>query len=289
MGHECAGAVVAVGARVTHLAVGDRVALVPAVACGECESCLEGHPNVCPRGRFVGSPGVPGAMQDMIAHPARLAFRLPPGMTDVEGALLEPLGVALHAIGLAPVRVADTVAVFGCGPIGLMIVRLARLAGARDVFASEVVAHRRRMAEAWGASLVVDPAASDPVRAIADATSGRGVDVAFEAAGALDTPEQAVEVSKAYGTAVIVGICADDRVPLRATPGRKKALTIKVSRRMGHVYPRTLALVHRGMVDVRALVTHTVPLARGAEAFALLDGYQDGIGKVAIVNGALDQ
>jgi len=132
---------------------------------------------------------------------------------------------------------------------------------------------------------VVDPATSDPVRAIVDATGGRGVDVAFEAAGALDTPEQASRGHEACVTVVIVGICADDRIPLRATPARKKEITIKVSQRIGHVYARTIALVDGRMVDVRSLVTHFIPLAPGGEAFALLDGDQDGVGKVAIVDG----
>lgn len=157
MGHEFAGVIEAVGARVTGLRAGDRVALDPANSCMKCEACLEGHPNVCPTGRFIGSPGFPGALQELVVHPAHLVFPLPDTMSYAEGALLEPLGVALHAVDLGKLRVADTVAVLGCGPIGLKIVQLAKLSGAQDVFVSEVVEHRRRMAEKLGASLAIDP------------------------------------------------------------------------------------------------------------------------------------
>lgn len=285
MGHEFAGVVEAVGARVAGLRAGDRVALDPANTCMECESCLEGHPNVCPTGRFTGSPGYPGGLQELVVHPARLAFPLPEQMSFVEGALLEPLGVALHAVDLGKLRVADTVAVLGCGPIGLQVLQLARLSGAQAVFVTEVVEHRRRMAQSCGASLVLDPTREDPVRAILDATHGRGVDVAFEAAGALQTPELAAEVAKVCGRVVVIGICSEDQMPFRSTPTRKKALTIKVSRRMGHVYRRTLALVGRRMLDVNSLVTHTFPLERGQEGFALLDGYRGDVGKVVITLG----
>lgn len=283
MGHEFAGVVEAVGSQVTDLLPGDRVAVDPANSCSRCESCLAGHPNVCPTGRFSGSPGVPGALQELLVHPARLAFTLPDSMSFIQAALLEPLGVALHAVDLGKIRIADTVAVLGCGPIGLNIVQLARLAGAQDVFVTELVGHRLRLAEKCGASLAIDPRRQDPVRAILDATNGRGVDVAFEVAGALETPEMAAEVAKACGTAVVVGICAQDQMPFRSTPTRKKGLTIKVSRRMGHLYPRTLALVKRQMIDVGSLVTHVFPLERGHEGFELLDGYKGDMGKVVIV------
>ena len=245
---------------------------------------MDGHPHICPNGRFVGSPGVPGAMQELLVHPARLAFKLPENLSYVQGAVLEPLGVGLHAVNLGRIRIGDTVAVLGCGPIGLFIVQLARLAGAQDVFATDVLNHRLQMAEKCGASLGIKPTRYDPVRTILEATQGRGVDVAFEVAGAAETPEQAAEVSKGCGTVVVVGICADDRMPFRATPTRRKGLTIKVSRRMKHIYPRLIALSERRTVNPGALVTHTFPLEMGHEAFRILDRYEDDAGKVVIVN-----
>ncbi len=284
MGHEFAGQVEAAGPQVTAFRPGDRVALDPAIACRACEACLTGHPHVCPNVRFVGSPGVTGAMQELLVHPARLAFKLPEALSYAQGAVLEPLGVGLHAVNLGRIRIGDRVAVLGCGPIGLYIVQLARLAGAQDVLATDILDHRLRLAEKCGATLALNPAREDPVRAILAATQGRGVDVAFEVAGAQETPEQAAEVCTGCGTVVGVGICSEDRMPFRSTPARRKGLTIKISRRMPHLYPRLMALSSRRMVDQGVLITHAFPLERGAEAFELLDRYADEVGKLVILN-----
>lgn len=284
MGHEFAGVVEAVGAHVSNVRPGDRVAVDPAMPCGRCEFCLEGNPNFCPTVRFSGSPGVQGSLQDYVVQPAHTAFPIPDSMTFVQGAVLEPLGVALHSLNLGKVHLADTVAVIGGGPIGLLIAALARLSGAQDVFVSEVVDHRVRMAERLGVSLAINALKQDPVKAIREATNGRGVDVAFEVAGALETAEQAAEVSKPGGVVVVTGICGEDRMDFKAGVTRRKGLTIKVARRMQHVYGRVIPLVHRGMVNVDQLVTHTFPIERGDEAFRINADYLDDVGKVVIVN-----
>jgi L-iditol 2-dehydrogenase len=285
MGHEFAGRVEAVGSAVSELRRGDRVALDPAIACERCEACRHGHQHVCPHGRFVGAPPMPGALCDLLVHPARLAFPLGDRLSAVHGALLEPLGVALHAVDLGGLRIADTVAVLGAGPLGLLIAQLARLGGAREVFVTDVLDYRLDAARRQGVSAALNATRQDPVAAILEATAGRGVDVAFEVAGAADTPEQAAAVTRVLGTVVIVGICADDRMTFRATPSRRKGLTLKVARRMSHVYPRTIALVERGMVQLDTLVSHVVPLANGPAAFRTLADYEDDALKVVVVSG----
>ncbi len=284
MGHEFAGQVAAVGAQVANVKPGDRVAMDPAIPCGHCEFCLEGNPNVCPSVLFSGSPNMPGAMQDLVIRPAHTAIKIPDSMSYVQGANLEPLGVALHGVSLGKIELADTVAIIGCGPIGLMMLQLARLSGAQDVFVSDVLDHRLRMAEHAGASVAVNPRRQDPVKAIMSATDGRGVDVAFEVAGQVETSEQAAEVCKPGGTVVVVGICGEDRMDFRAGVTRRKGLTIKVSRRMKYVYGRTIPLAHRQMVDIDSFVTHTFALEQGAEAFRITADYQDEVGKVVLVN-----
>lgn len=284
MGHEFAGVVEAAGAQVSHVKAGDRVAVDPAVPCGHCEYCLEGNPNVCPSVRFAGSPGVPGAMQDLIVWPASTAFPIPDTMSFAQAAILEPLGVALHAANLGKIKLADRVAVLGCGPIGALLIQLAKRSGAQDVFATEVLPHRLEMARQAGATFEIDASRMDAVKTIMAATRGRGVDVAFEVAGALATPEQAAEVCKPGGTVVIVGICGEDRMDFNAGVTRRKGLTIKVSRRMKHVYARTAALWQRQMVDIDGFVTHTFPMVKGAEAFRILADYRDDVGKVVLTN-----
>jgi L-iditol 2-dehydrogenase len=284
LGHEFAGQVEEVGSQVTNIRVRDRVAVDPAIPCGHCEFCLEGNPNICPSVRFSGLAGFDGCLQELLVRPAHTAVKLPGDMTYAQGAILEPLGVALHAVNLGGLRIADTVAVLGCGPIGLLIAQLARLSGAQDIFATDVLDHRLRMAQKQGVSLAINARRQDPVRAISEATQGRGVDVVFEVAGALETPEQSAEVCKPGGTVVVVGICGDDRTEFRAAVTRRRGLTIKISRRMKHVYARTVPLVQRAMVDIDTMVTHTFPLEQAPEAFRVLADYLDEVGKVVITS-----
>jgi L-iditol 2-dehydrogenase len=284
MGHEFAGVIEAVGSQVSNVRAGDRVAVDPACPCGHCEYCLEGNPNFCTAMRFSGSPGVQGALQELVVWPAHTAFKMPDSMSFAVGATLEPLGVALHAINLGKIRVADTVAVIGGGPIGLMIAELARLSGAQDVYVTDILEHRVRMAERLGFT-AINAKKQDPVKTILNATNGRGVDVALEAAGAIETAEQSAEVAKAGANVVIVGICGADRMDFRAGVTRRKGLTIKVSRRMKHVYNRTIPLVDRHMVDLTSIMTHNYPLEKGDEAFRAAADYEVEAGKVILLNG----
>ena len=143
-------------------ALGDRVALDPSNACMECEPCSGGPPDVCARGRFTGSPGYPGGLQELVVHPARLAFPLPEQMSFVEGAFARTAGSRPARGGSREAPRCGSVAVLGCGPIGLLVLQLARLSGAQAVFVTEIMEHRRRMAESCGASLVLDPPARIP-------------------------------------------------------------------------------------------------------------------------------
>jgi L-iditol 2-dehydrogenase len=267
LGHEFAGTVEAVGPGVEGLREGQPVAVDPAIPCGMCELCVEGHPNICPTVRFAGTPPTDGALRELLTWPARQVIPLPAGMSPAVGAALETLGVCLHALNLGHVRLADRVAVLGAGPIGLLIARLAKLSGAVEVFVTDSNPSRLAAARGMGADATIDISQDDPVAAIRRLTGGRGVDVTFEAAGALETPQQGVDVLRPGGTLVIVGICPDDRIPLTATAPRRKGVTIKLSRRMKHVYPRTIALVEHGLVDLEQIISHRYPLARTAEAF----------------------
>jgi L-iditol 2-dehydrogenase len=267
LGHEFAGTVQAIGPTVEGLREGQSVAVDPAIPCGACELCIEGDPNICPTVRFAGTPPTDGALRELLVWPARQVIPLPAGMSSAVGAALETLGVCLHAINLGHVRLADRVAVLGAGPIGLLIVKLAKLSGAVEVFVTDSNPSRLAAARLMGADASIDVSQDDPVAEIRRLTGGRGVDVTFEAAGALETPQQGVDVLRPGGTLVIVGICPDDRIPLTATAPRRKGLTIKLSRRMKHVYPRTIALVEHGLVDLEQIISHRYPLARTAEAF----------------------
>jgi L-iditol 2-dehydrogenase len=261
LGHEFAGVVQGGGQD------GRRVAVDPARPCGACEQCMEGNRNLCPSVRFAGHGRDDGALREYLVWPTALLHPVPDALSDADAAMLEPLGVALHAHDLGKTRAGGMVAVIGCGPIGLCLVQLARAAGARQVVAVEPLRHRREAAAAMGADVVLDAGAADLTAALSQATSGRGVDVAFEAAGNDAAVGLAVAAARPGGRVVLTGIPAQDTITFPASVARRKGLTIKLSRRMKDTYPRATRLVTGGLVDVSSIVSHTFPLARAEEAF----------------------
>jgi L-iditol 2-dehydrogenase len=287
LGHEFAGRIAAVGTSVS-LPIGLRVAVEPGRSCGTCEACVEGHPNLCASVLFCGSAPVDGALRERMLYPASLLFPLPDHLSNAEGAALEPLGIGLHALSLARMTPGSTVAILGGGPIGLMLALLCRAAGAVEIIVSEPVAHRREAALRLGATAALDPLTESVGEAIRRMTRGRGVDVAFEAAGAADTPAEATEAVRAGGHVVLVGIPADDRVVLSHAVARRKGLTLRFARRMKHTYPRAIALVATRRVDLRPLLTHHFALAEAPEAFRVADTYSDGALKVTICPSEID-
>jgi L-iditol 2-dehydrogenase len=260
LGHEFAG-VIADGER-----SGERVAIDPAIACGVCEFCLEGNPNFCTSMRFAGDGKFDGALREYVAWPAHCLFRLPDSIGNAEGALLEPLGVGIHAIDLGHLRPGMSVGIFGCGPIGLLMVQLARMSGATRIIATDKLPHRLQAAQSFGATDVFQAEGGHENVQILSATCDRGVDVAFEVAGENDAVETAVAVAKRGARVILVGIPADDRTAFNASTARRKGLTIKMVRRMKHTYPRAISLVERGLVDVHSLVTHRFLLTEAKPA-----------------------
>lgn len=290
MGHEFSAWVAELGPAVEgDLELGQLVAVEPAIPCGECEPCEHGHPNLCPNVRFCGTPPVDGVFAEYVVMPAENCFALPPGFTPVEGAMLEPLGIAIHAVDLAHLRAGYTVAVLGAGPIGLLIAAVAKAAGARRIIMTEPLPYRRAFALDYVADDALDPypgtaaGYSDVVEEVLRVTGGRGVDVAFEAAGAEETPNQCAGVARLGGKVIVAGIPSDDRMRFTASTARRRGLTIKMVRRMKHTYPRSIGLVEKGLVDVEPLATHVFPLERIAEAFERVAAYEDGVIRAVIV------
>jgi L-iditol 2-dehydrogenase len=245
---------------------GRRVAVDPAMPCESCRPCREGHANLCEGIRFAGDGRHDGGLGEWVAWPQRCLVPLPEPLTETDGAMLEPLGVAVHAVDLGHLRPGGSVGVFGCGPIGLLLLQLARLYGAR-LFATDLASrpHRLEAARALGARVF---AAQDGREggAVYDA-SGGGVDTAFEAAGEQAAVDAAIEAVRPGARVVLAGIPSEARTSFVAGAARRKGLTIVLSRRMGDVYPRAMQLVAGGHVDVRSLVTHRFPLARIADAY----------------------
>ena len=262
-GHELAG-VIRGGPR-----DGEPVAIDPAIPCGHCDMCARGHRNLCRNVIFAGHSNRDGGLQQLLAWPDELLYRLPDGVGAAEGAMLEPLGVAIHAFDLGHVQLGASAAVLGCGPIGLCLLQVARAGGAQRVIAADPLPHRRDAAARLGADLVLDPGAADYAAQLQDATGGLGVDVAFEIAGTDAAITAAVDVVRPGGRVVLAGIPSDDVSRFPAGTARRKGLSLVMVRRMKEVYERAMALVESGRVDVASLVSHRFPLEKVEDAFTL--------------------
>jgi L-iditol 2-dehydrogenase len=260
LGHEGAG-VVAGGPR-----GGLRVAIDPAIPCEKCRACRDGYRNLCYWIQFAGHGETDGMMRELMAWPTRLLHPLPDVLSDVKGAMLEPLGVAVHSVDLGHLPFGGTASVAGCGPIGLLTIQLLKAAGARSVLAIEPLAHRREAAVRYGADRVVDPGSLAGDGLMRELT-GFGVDVAFEAAGNDEAIRLAVQSVRPGGRVVLAGIPGDDAIRLQASVARRKGLTIAMVRRMNEVYPRAISLAERGVVDLGSLVTRRAGLGEVREAF----------------------
>ena len=287
LGHEFMGEVIAVGTEALDgehqpLQVGQRVAVEPAVPCWRCEICEHGHPNLCPNHTFYGLFPEDGALRERMTVSARNCFPMPDALSDAVGPLLETLGVAIHAIDLSKIRIASSVAVLGAGPVGLLITRLAALAGAAQIFAFDKYDWRVQKARAWGATHAFNVDDCDPADVVTDLTGGRGVDVAIEAAWADHSVQQAADMARYGGRLILVGIPPDDKLQLKHSVARRKGLTIMMSRRMKHTYPRAMHLAASGAVDLGTLVSHEFTLAETAAAYASNAAYEWGINKVIL-------
>lgn len=259
-GHEMAG----VALDGPH--AGRIVAVDPAIPCGHCEMCAEGHGNLCPTVRFSGHSTLDGSMQQIISWPTHLLHPLPQDFTAADGAILEPLGVALHAWDLAHVPVGATVAIVGCGPIGLLLIQLALASGAARVIAVEPLVHRREAASRYGAEVVLTPDEARDDKQWKE-LAGLGPEVVFEVAGNDDAVETSCLACRPGGRVMLVGIPSTDHVGFTAGPARRKGLDLRFVRRMKEMYPRTIDLVRAGKIDVRTVVTDTFGLVDATRAF----------------------
>lgn len=255
-GHEFAG----------ETADGRRVAVDPAISCGECELCRRGHPNLCEHVIFAGHD-VDGGLREWMTWPQRNLHALPDSLSDADGAMLEPLGVALHTCRLAHIAPGDIVGVFGCGPIGWLTIQVARLLGASRVIATELATRPSRLAAAGSEGATAVEADGREAFAIRQLTGGRGLDVAIEAAGDNAAVDAAVEAVRPGARIVLAGIPTEKRTAVSASSARRKGLTLAWARRMKDTYPEAIDLVARGVIDVRSGVTHTFPLEESARAF----------------------
>lgn len=269
LGHEVSGRVAALGEGVSELAIGDRVAVSPSRPCGHCRFCLEGRPNHCLHMRFYGSampfPHVQGAFRQELVAEARQCVKAN-GLTAGEAAVAEPLAVCLHAARQAGELLGARVLVTGSGPIGVLCVLAARRAGASEIVVTDIADAPLERATAAGADRVFNTLAQP--NALAPFGTDKGAfDVHFECAGAAAALASGVAALRPGGCIVQLGLGGDMSVPVQAITA--KELALKGSFRFHAEFATAVGLMEKGLIDVKPLITHTLPLADAVEAFRL--------------------
>ena len=262
LGHESSGVVVAVGSGLDPERVGQRVSLEPGVPCRACEQCAAGRYNLCPRIVFHATPPVDGSLTRLLAHHHAFAHPVPDHVSDDAAALVEPLSVGLWACRRGGVRTGSRVLVTGAGPVGLLALQAARVAGATEVVVTDVDERRLEVAHELGATDVV----LAPGRTLAERYAGRGgPEVLLECSGHPGATVDALGLLAPAATAVLVGMGSDE-LPLPVPLVQERELWVTGVFRYAHTWPTAIALVASGAVRVDELVTGHFPLAETARA-----------------------
>ncbi|RUS16417.1 chaperonin 10-like protein [Endogone sp. FLAS-F59071] len=318
LGHESSGVVSALGPGVTNLKVGDRVALEPGVCCRMCEQCKRGRYNLCPEMRFAATPPIDGTLCNYYIHAAdfcykyalitlnlqmpvsffcqpnsRLLSRLPENVSLGEGALIEPLSVAIHAVNRCNLKAGDRVFVFGAGPVGLLVCAMAKASGAAHVTVADIVPARLEFAKTYytDAQILLERSApGEPNieysrrtgKRIVEELGGELADTVIDATGAETCVQTSFYVAKNGGTVAFVGMGASlQSLPVAEISARE--VDIKGIFRYANTYPRAIKLISSGAISVRQLITHTYPLEEAVQGFERVKSGKDGAIKVQIL------
>lgn len=266
LGHEPGGVVVEVGKNVSHLKVGDRVALEPGKTCGHCEFCKEGKYNLCPDVVFFATPPVDGVFQEYVAHEAELCFKLPENVSTLEGALIEPLAVGFHAAIQGDAHLGQKAVVMGAGCIGLVSMMALKARGVSEVIVVDIMDKRLEKAMELGASAVINGTKESVEERIKELTKGKGADLVIETAGTEITTRQAIHIAKKGSNIVLVGYSKSGEMTLPMSLVLDKELTFKTVFRYRHIYPMAIEAVAAGKVNLKRIVTNVFSLDEAQEA-----------------------
>jgi 2-desacetyl-2-hydroxyethyl bacteriochlorophyllide A dehydrogenase len=269
IGHEAAGQIIEIGRSVTKHKVAERVTIEPIIACGKCEFCMRGRYNLCRDVSFHYRLGQGAFAPYFIAHEDRV-FDLPDGLSYEEGALIEPLSVALHAVKKSKIQLGQTCAVFGAGAIGLLVTALVRQAAASQVFVSDINPFRLQMARQLGASETMNNLEVDPVEWILAKTDQMGVDASFEAAGLQATLLQSLKSLKKGGTANLLGLFEKPEAILPVNLLVQREIQLAGSQGYCWDFQDSLTLLKKGVIDLKPLITHRLKIENLQEGFEIL-------------------
>jgi len=281
LGHEPVGTIVEAGKGVHGLKAGDRVSIEPSLTCGHCTYCIQGRHNLCSTSRFMGGPDAQGFFRDYAVVPAHNADPVPDALTFNEATLMEPVAVWVHIYELVPVRIQQTVAVLGCGPIGLLGIAMARAAGAQTIIACDRVPHRLALARQMGADIAVDIRTGGFRDAVMAATAGQGADLVYDAAGASETVQLGIRCTRPGGTFTLIGIPSELNFEVDLHTAMAREIDLQMIKRSNHKGRQAGAMLASGQIPT-SLITHALPLEKAQEAFEMLHDYAGGAGKLIL-------
>jgi L-iditol 2-dehydrogenase len=282
IGHEGAGTVERVGENVTRVRPGDRIAIDPAVFCGGCDQCLAGRENTCRNLLFLGCPGqLEGCLREYIVLPDKCCFPITPAMSFEQGALSEPLAIALYAVERTMDAPGAKAAILGAGPIGMSVYAVLKSKNAGAIYMTDAIEERVTFAKSQGAAWCGNVHTVDPVPEISR-LEPLLLDAVYECCGKPEALQQAIALLKPGGVLAIVGIPEIDCCILPLHALRRKEITIKNIRRQNGCTRKAIDLLGNKTISLDALVTHRFPLERIQEAFDLVANYRDGVMKAMV-------
>lgn len=265
IGHEFAGIITAVGKNVKTLKVGDRVAVDPNDQCGECYFCRNAEGHFCSNYVGIGTT-CPGGFAEYVTVREKQAYKIPDSLSFETAALSETVSCCLHGIDMCNIKAGQSVLIIGAGPIGLLMLQLAKMAGAGKIFVSEISAEKRELALKYGANIVIDPLNED-IGAVLDANT-KNVKCVIECAGTIKTIEQAIQYAGKGSTVMMFGLVSPDAVAaVRPYDIFKKEIKLTSSFINPYTFDRAIEVLSLGKVKVDEIITDIVPLDRINEVF----------------------
>jgi 2-desacetyl-2-hydroxyethyl bacteriochlorophyllide A dehydrogenase len=281
IGHEAAGQIIALGKDVQKHKIGDRVTIEPVIACGKCDFCVRGEYHLCVSVSFQYRKGQGAFTPYFIASEERV-FKLPDHLSYEEGALVEPLAVAFHAVKKSGIRLGQTCAVFGAGAIGLLVAVLARRTTGGGIFVADINSFRLQRALELGATEIINNFEEDPVKTIMEKTGQMGVDRSFEAVGLEATLIHALKALKKGGCATLLGIFEKPDAVLPVNLFVQREINLAGSQGYCWDFQDSLTLLENKVVDLKKLVTHRLNLFELQQGFEILMNPQNNAIKVVI-------
>jgi len=266
LGHEASGTIVETGSSVTGLAVGDRVCMEPGIPDPESRASRLGLYNLDPAVRFWATPPVHGVMRPTVVHPAGFTFKLPQTVSHAEGAMVEPLAIGMHAANKARIRPGDLAVVIGAGTIGLVTVLAAAAGGCSRIIVADIKQPKLDLAERLGPVTSVNIEGQDLRSVVRDMTDGWGADIVFEASGSAAAAAGVFDLLCPGGTVVFIGMPLE-RIPYDVVAAQTREARVEHIFRYANVYPRALALMGSGKIDVKPLITDRFPFSDSIKAF----------------------